>query len=73
VAEAGEGIGGRSREGLTARPHMAASVREMKKWAADTWVAAPQLNGRSGSRVGWVSRSGPVRKKGFLNFISIFQ
>jgi hypothetical protein len=36
VARAGEGIGGRSREGLTAGPHVAVSERE-EKWAADTW------------------------------------
>jgi hypothetical protein len=31
VAGAGEGIGGRSREGLTAWPHMAVSEREGEK------------------------------------------
>jgi hypothetical protein len=36
VARAGEGVAGRSREGLMARPRVAASERE-EKWAADTW------------------------------------
>jgi hypothetical protein len=75
VAGVGEGIGGRRREGLMTGPHVAASERERerKKWAANTWAVAPRLNGRSGSRVGWVNGSDPVRKrKGFLNLISIF-
>jgi hypothetical protein len=69
----GQGIGGRSREGLTAGPHVAASERERKKCAAVMWAAASLLNGRSSSRVGWVNRSGLVRKrKAFLNLIYIF-
>jgi hypothetical protein len=35
VAGAGEGVAGRSREGLAAGPRVAASERE-EKWAADT-------------------------------------
>jgi hypothetical protein len=67
VAEAGEGIRGRSREGLTVGPHVAVSQRE-KKMAADTWARQKEGEadgwGRGGLRVasnGWWFDSAQIR------------